>query len=136
MLLELKRRPSDDKCTIGDLFINRVWFCNTLEDIIRAHGVKVDGQTAIPPGEYIIELDFSQRFQKVMPHILQVPMFEGIRIHPLNWAQETEGCVGVGLTDAEHPDMILHSKDTFAKLMPLLESAFGREIICISIINP
>jgi len=137
MLLELKRHKSDSVCTIGELFINHspVVFCQTLEDIVRPNGIKIAGKTAIPAGEYLVALDFSQRFNKVMPHIMNVPNFEGIRIHSGNWDTDTDGCILVGHTDSTHPDMVLHSRDTFAKLYPLLESAYGKEVLCISIVD-
>ena len=135
MLLELKRRKSDNTCTIGDLYVNHnpIAFCQTLEDIVRAPGIKIPGQTAIPAGEYIILPDFSQRFQRIMPFLQHISMFTRVMIHWLNFASQTEGCIGVGQGGADHPDSIWHSKDTFNKLWPLLEAAFTKEVICISI---
>ena len=135
MLLELKRRPSSKICTIGDLYLNRVFFCNTLEDVVRAQGVKVFGETAIPAGEFIILPDFSQRFQRTMPFLQQVPMFTRTMIHWLNFAVQTEGCIGVGEAADSHPDSIWNSRATFNKLYPILEGAFGKEVVCLSIIN-
>ena len=133
MLLELRRRKSDEFCTIGDLYVNRVLFCQTLEDVVRR--VKIPNATAIPAGEYIIELDWSGRFQRVMPHLIGVSGFEGIRIHSGNVAADTSGCILVGVLDSTHPDMVINSRATYAKLYPMLESAFGREVVCISISN-
>ena len=133
MLIELKRRKSDEFCTIGDIYINRTWFCNSLEDIARPSGIKIPNKTAIPAGEYIVTLDWSGRWQKTMPHIIGVSGFEGIRIHAGNMANDTSGCILIGITDETHPNIVIHSRDTYGKLYPLLDSAFGREVICLSI---
>jgi len=96
MKLLLKREPPNDNCTIGRLFVDGVFECYTLEDIER--DVKIPGETAIPRGIYKVIIDFSYKFGKQMPHILGVPNFEGIRIHPGNIAADTEGCILVGKT--------------------------------------
>lgn len=82
--------------TIGDLFLNGKWWCFTLEDMVRPPGVKIKGETAIPVGTYKIRLDFSSRWKRDMPHILNVPMFTNIRIHGGNTNKATEGCILVG----------------------------------------
>ena len=61
----------------------------TLEDVIRPIGIKVPGQTCIQPGIYAVQLTMSQRFSRVLPLLLNVPMFEGIRIHPGNTSADT-----------------------------------------------
>lgn len=102
MELKLQRKPSNDKATLGRLYVNGEWECFTLEDVVRDLGPdgkgKVKGQTAIPAGRYRVVIDFSQRFQKRMLHVLGVPWFEGIRIHSGNTDADTEGCVLVGQT--------------------------------------
>jgi hypothetical protein len=136
MLLEIIRRvPSKNGATIGKLYINRAFFCDTLEDEVRAKFIKVPGATAIPAGEYIVILDWSSRFKREMPRLLYVSMFEGVRIHAGNTAADTEGCILVGLRDSDHGDTILHSRDTFNQLFDRLKAAFQKETICISIRN-
>ncbi len=83
----------EDRNIIGDLFIDGVFFCHTLEDEKRADGVKVYGKTAIAPGEYKVKLTYSPRFKRKMPLLLDVPMFEGIRIHGGNTSKNTLGCI-------------------------------------------
>ena len=64
--------------TIGDIFINGVWWAHTLEDEVRPAGVKIQNKTAIPADIYKVVMDFSGRWQKDMPHILNVPGLEQI----------------------------------------------------------
>ncbi len=72
-------------------------FCYTLEDVVRAPGVKIPKETAIPEGRYRLVLDYSQRYQRLMPHVLDVPMFTGIRLHSGTTELDTEGCIIVAL---------------------------------------
>lgn len=83
----------NDSGTPGDLIINRKIFCHTLEDIYRPNGVKIHGETCIPEGIYEVKLTLSNRFQKVLPELLNVPNFTGIRIHGGNTTADTEGCI-------------------------------------------
>jgi hypothetical protein len=84
-----------DRNIIGDLFLNdeTTPTCYTLEDELRPEDVKVYGQTAIPAGTYKVVLDYSPHFKRITPHILDVPNFEGIRIHGGNTSKDTLGCV-------------------------------------------
>lgn len=93
MLLE--REWFSDKSTVGRLSFDDEFVCFTLEDTCRR--VKVEGETAIPSGKYEITIDFSERFQKNMPHVLAVPGFEGVRIHKGNYPEQTLGCILVGM---------------------------------------
>lgn len=87
----------DPGFTAGILSINRVFECFTLEDADAVReGPKIPGKTAIPAGKYRLNLDMSVRFKRMMPHIMNVPNFEGIRIHAGNVAEDTEGCILVG----------------------------------------
>lgn len=82
-----------DRNIIGDLFINGEFFCYTLEDEKRADGLKVYGETAIPTGTYNVLLTKSNRFKRLMPLLIDVPMFRGIRIHGGNTSKDTLGCI-------------------------------------------
>lgn len=111
MDLVLKRKYLKDSYTIGHLYIDGQWFCDTLEDKVRPEGAaKVYGETAIPYGKYKVTLDvrspkFSKReFYKescggFLPRLMNVPNFEGILIHVADGyrgADLLEGCIGVG----------------------------------------
>ena len=81
-----------DRNIIGDLFIDGEYFCRTLEDEIREQGVKVYGETCIDAGRYKVILNRSNRFKRIMPLLLNVPRFEGIRMHGGNTSKDTHGC--------------------------------------------
>ena len=119
--LELKRIDKRSDCTIGELYVDGKYECFTLEDTCRDNGVKVAGQTAIPAGTYRVQISFSNRFQKLLPLLIDVPNFEGVRIHTGNTSQDTEGCVLVGRQRLVNS--IGESKLAFAHLFPQLQSA-------------
>jgi hypothetical protein len=102
MTLRLIREPSRDEATMGVLFVNGHYECFCVEDMIReVSGVpveawKVVGRTAIPQGRYRIQLTHSQRFNRTLPLLVDVPGFTGVRIHPGNTAADTEGCLLLG----------------------------------------
>jgi hypothetical protein len=87
-----------DRNIIGDLFLNdndkykNEFFCYTLEDEKRADGLKVYGETAIPNGIYNVKLTMSNRFKRLMPLLLDVKGFSGVRIHGGNTSKDTHGC--------------------------------------------
>lgn len=96
MKLNLKRIQLDSDVTIGTLSINGVFECWTLEDTVRPDGVKIYGETAIPTGVYSVDITYSPRFKVQMPLLINVAGFVGVRIHPGNSADDTEGCIIVG----------------------------------------
>lgn len=81
------------KWTEGLFISNDSRFCYTLEDTVRPKGVKIPGLTAIQAGRYELVVTFSQKFQRQMPLLLNVPEFSGIRMHGGNTAQDSEGCI-------------------------------------------
>lgn len=118
MNITVKRIFKGAKYTIGKLSIDGHYFCDTLEDTVRAPGVKIPGKTAIPAGKYKIELTESLRFKKLMPRLKDVPGFTGVLIHPGNTAQDTEGCILVGKNRVK--GKVLDSRETFQKLFTML----------------
>lgn len=118
MNLKLERFLFQDKATIGKLSIDGLFFCYTLEDIIR--DAKVQNKTAIPAGHYAIMITWSPKFQRLLPLLIEVPGFDGIRIHPGNSDKDTAGCLLVG--DSYGEDWITNSRVTFDKLYEKLLS--------------
>jgi hypothetical protein len=112
MNLVLTRRWFTPKCTIGTLDIDGNAECYILEDVERE--VKIPKETCIPLGTYMIVIDFSNRFQRRLPRLLDVPQFTGIRIHPGNMAKDTEGCLLPGVEKYE--DSVGHSVIAFNNL--------------------
>lgn len=98
MVLELKRRFKDPEYTIGSLYINGKYLCDTLEDTVRdlSKEAKIKHKTAIPEGQYIVIVNRSPRFKRDLPRLLNVPLFEGILIHAGNSNLNTSGCILVG----------------------------------------
>lgn len=94
--VEIKRTFKGAEYTIGKLYIDGAYFCDTLEDTVRT-GEKIAGKTAIPAGTYKVKITWSPRFKRYLPEILNVPNFSGVRIHAGNSALDTEGCVLLGL---------------------------------------
>lgn len=119
MQLKLIRDNLKPGYTTGKLFIDGKLFCYTLEDTVRPQGVKVDGATAIPPGTYRVIISMSPRFKRLMPLLLDVPGFTGVRIHAGNRAEDTEGCILVGF-ERLPSGVISKSKLAFQGLMERL----------------
>jgi hypothetical protein len=130
MKLNLIRKEFTTISTIGDLLIDGKFYCYTLEDMYRDK--KIKKVTAIPYGTYEVIINFSDRFQKPMPLLLNVPNFEGIRIHNGSTADHTEGCILLGFTKSK--DFIGNSKLAFNQFMPKLQAGLktGKVFITIS----
>ena len=84
--------------TLGILYVDGIKECYICEDVVRPKGEKVYGQTAIPEGRYEVIINMSPRFKCELPLLLNVPNFEGIRIHSGNHEGHTEGCLLPGRT--------------------------------------
>lgn len=98
MELKVNRKWPKATYTIGILYINGKRFCETLEDKIRdlSKEEKIYGETAIPAGRYRVVYNYSPKFKRNLPRLLNVPHFEGILIHPGNTAEDSAGCILVG----------------------------------------
>lgn len=125
--LKIKRHTFTEKETIGKLFVDGVFFSDTLEDKDRKlenGGVKVPAETAIPRGEYEVTVDWSNRFQKYMIHVLNVPGFEGVRIHGGRDIGSSAGCPLVGkiLPDNTLAESRIYSE----KLFNLVDAAIKK----------
>jgi len=103
MRLRLERKYLGEEYTIGHLYVDEVRLCEVIEDKVRdvnADGdlddegeEKVYGETAIPYGLYNMDLTMSPKFKRLLPIILDVPHFTGIRIHRGNTAKDSHGCL-------------------------------------------
>lgn len=128
MNIKLIRTKSNNEYTEGKLYINEVYFCDTLEDKDRGlnqsmsndtiKSIKVYANTCIPYGIYKIIISMSNKFKKMMPEVLQVKGFKGIRIHSGNTTKDTEGCILVGKKYKE--GVLKDSMKTFNALMSIL----------------
>ncbi len=135
MELSLIRKPSKDATTLGDLFLHSgSHFCFTLEDELR-EGEKVYGETAIPAGRYRITITFSQKFQKDMLYVNDVPNFTGIRIHSGNDADDTLGCILVGHT-VDSDTRIHGGSVVLPQLFSMIEKALDTDEVWLTITNP
>lgn len=131
----LIRKYLGDTYTIGHLYIDGIFFCNILEDKVRDTNKdgdlndvgeqKVYGQTAIPYGTYKIIITMSNRFKRRLPLLVNVPGFEGIRIHPGNTQVDTHGCLLPGVNTEK--GKVTSSKDTFDRLFKLMEDSKQNE---------
>ncbi len=111
MNIVVKRRPSTNIATIGELSIDGNFFCYTLER----------PEVEIVPGTYAVELTYSPRFSRTLPLLDSVPGREAIRIHSGNWPRDTEGCLLVGYQVGSN--MILQSRKALEDLIPQIQTA-------------
>lgn len=135
MKLRVERLWKKPAYTVGRLFIDGKFFCNTLEDTVRdlSNEKKVYGKTAIPYGEYKVVYNWSPKFGRNLPRLLNVPAFEGILIHPGNTADDSAGCILVGRNT--EVGRLTESRYTSDKLNVLIEDAQRRgESITIEIV--
>ena len=119
MKIYIKRLHKTKNSTIGEMTIDGKFECYTLEDIER--DVKIKCETAIPKGTYKVIINKSNRFKKLLPLVLNVPNFEGIRIHPGNTNHDTEGCILVGITRSK--DFIGQSRKAFNSLFKKMKDS-------------
>ena len=130
MKIEVKRQQYRDNCTSGKLFIDGEFQCFTLEDVVRA--VKIYGVTAIPAGTYQVVMSMSGRFKKILPELLNVPGFTGIRIHAGNTEHDTSGCLLLGKRRTR--DTILESRVACGEVFPQIQAALdGGQKVFITI---
>ena len=146
MELRLKRIAKKNGYTIGRLYIDGEYFCDTLEDADRGldsnmsldvlKKKKLAHITAIPTGRYQITMNvispklsrsnfYKQYGGGRVPRLLNVPAYEGILIHCGNTAKDTDGCILVGRNTKV--GMVLDSKITYSNLYPILEAASKRK---------
>lgn len=133
MEVVIERAWKRDKYTVGRFFINGERFCESLEDkdrglrqdmnIKEIKRIKVYGETAIPTGRYRVKMTYSPKFKRMMPEILGVKGFSGIRIHSGNTAKDSLGCILLGRNTKV--GMITESRKTCAEFERRLIAAGG-----------
>ena len=130
MELLLDRKYLKSNYTIGNLYINGKYYCNILEDTVRdinkngtfdCGELKISGHTAIPYGEYEIQVTYSPKFKRRLPLLLNVKHFEGIRIHRGNTQEDSSGCLIPG--ENSKRGMVLNSTKYELELTNLIENA-------------
>lgn len=140
MKLKLNRIALRKTYTIGKLYIDGKYFCDTLEDTVRDTNKsgkfdngekKIKGKTAIPYGTYEIKWTYSPRFKKYTPQLMNVPQFEGIRIHAGNSNTDTEGCLLLG--ENKKVGMVLNSRATINKFYQIIKEACSKGKVTIEI---
>lgn len=138
MEILVKRIAKKSKYTIGKMYIDGQYICDTLEDADRGlnqnmslkeiNSKKVYGETAIPTGTYKVDMNtVSPKFKSrtwakpyggKLPRLVSVPGYDGVLIHPGNKAEDTLGCILVGENKAI--GQVLNSQTTFKRVMSIL----------------
>lgn len=144
MEVKVKRIARRDNYTIGKMYVNGEYVCDTLEDtdrgltskmsVAQISGMKVHGETAIPTGRYLVDMKtVSPRFggraqykfcKGRLPRLCNTPGYQGVLIHCGNTAMDTDGCILVGLNKAV--GQVLNSTATFRKVYAILKAADER----------
>lgn len=144
MEIKLKRIAKKEAYTIGKMYIDGEYICDTLEDkdrgltsnmsVAQICGVKVHGETAIPTGRYLVDMKtVSPRFggraqyqfcKGRLPRLCNTPGYQGVLIHIGNTAKDTDGCILVGENKAV--GQVLNSTATFRKVYAKMKSADER----------
>ena len=138
MKLTIKRPITRNNYTLGKLYIDGVYFCDTLEDrdrgltqnmsVEQIKSMKVPGETAIPKGTYRVTLDVvSPKFSKYpfymqtcggkLPRLIDVKGYEGVLIHVADGPKRdslVQGCIGIGNLSAE--EYLINGKKIFIEL--------------------
>lgn len=145
MKIKVERRWPKPTYTIGRLYIDGLYYCNTLED--RDRGLrqadseayiksrKVYGETAIPKGTYGVTLNVtSPKYASVkwawdfcrgkMPRLLNVKGYDGVLIHPGSTEKDSAGCLLVGKNT--QVGKLTQSRDTFKALYKKMKAAADR----------
>ena len=141
MILTLSRKIFNKTSTEGNLYINGVWFCNTIEDVVRAKPgewnkeLKVYAKTAIPYGKYPVLVTWSNRFKRMLTGVFNVPDFEGIRIHNGTSELSSAGCVIVSYEDDDINHKLLNDKRAMNDLTKLIEKTQKTEKIYLEIVE-
>lgn len=141
--LKLVRCDKNENSTEGNLYVNDVWFCHTIEDKVRAkpgqwsYKLKVYAKTAIPYGTYPVAATWSNRFKRILTGVFNVPDFEGIRIHNGTSEQSSAGCIIVSYhnNDAHGENRLLNEKEAMNDLCTIVQTAQKTGKVTIEIVD-
>lgn len=146
MELLLHRKILNENSTEGNLYINKndgngyIWFCNTLEDKVRAAPgewrpeLKIYAKTAIPYGRYPVIATWSNRFKRILTGVFNVPDFTGIRIHNGTSELNSAGCIIVSYKDNDALHTLINDKHAMNDLCDLVQLKQVTEKIYINIV--
>lgn len=133
MKVLLDRKWKKQTYTIGRVYIDGVFFSNSMEDkdrglsqdmsLLDILALKQKSLTAIPTGTYTVMMTYSPKYQRMMPQVMDVPGFDGIRFHSFNTAEDSDGCIGLGMNDK--PGWISNSRKTHTEFEKRLRDAGG-----------
>lgn len=135
MFINQKRYLFGDDFTLSRLYVDNVIFASgpyILEDVVRevpgkpTKDWKIPRETAIPAGKYKVVIDMSQRFGKRMMHLLDVPGFDGIRVHAGNTSHDTEGCLITGKERDEKHGEVSGSRIACAALFDKVDKSLNK----------
>lgn len=129
MNISVTRLDCNDTRCIGKLTMPE-FTCYTLEDAVREE--KIPGKTAIPAGTYEVVVSYSNRFKKMLPLLIDVPNFSGVRIHSGNTAEDTSGCILLGLSKAV--DRVYESRKAMAVFMSALMRWIKKEKVFVVVV--
>lgn len=141
MIIELERKIFNENNTLGNLYIDGNWFCHTLEDKVRNKMgtlindfIKIFGKTAIPYGEYEVIVNYSNKFKRKMPLLINVPKYSGIRLHFGKTETWSEGCILVSKkADNIKQQLLFDDREAEKNLINLIEEKQKKEKIKIII---
>lgn len=136
MKILLERDVKTPDFTLGKLYASGQLVAYTCEEAITP--TKIKGESAIPAGVYRVIINFSNRFQKHLPLLLDVPNYAGIRIHSGNTAKnrpdgtdDTEGCILIGT--GRNKEQVLNSRLAMSVFMPMLEEGLKNGVATIEV---
>jgi hypothetical protein len=139
VVISIIRKASANGCTLSNWYVDGQPQCVGIEDVVRGPAeLKVHGKTAIPAGTYQVKVTFSNRFQRLLPELSDMPgkrtLFGdrligncGVRIHPGNYATDTEGCLLPGTSTAGGGTMVTNSRVAFEALFAKINRALERQ---------
>lgn len=138
MELKVVRSVKNETSTFGKMYLNDEFYAYTCEDTVRDlngdASKKIKGQTAIDAGKYEVVLSFSNHFQKYLPLLINVPCFEGIRIHGGNTAEDSLGCILIG-ANGDLKSCISNCASKVNSLVAALKAVEKKEKIWIEIVE-